>query len=268
MLSILSQSIRRIYIRSLLGKVNYFLWISLHNFIDRIFGPRFIMERTDGGELVQHRSAIFIGRRYAGKTTIFNAASYTSTMPLRDADDGTKECETSDFRVGSTLYKIIDTQGFRGDASEDFKVLSKIKREIKRNGTVSTFFIVTSFKRFEPSDTNVINFMTENLTETAKKRAYLIIMSCGNSERDKAIEQLHNQQRFQKITIFPSERILNFDLPDFNSFPEPEVRPVFQRRYENARDSVRAAMVASGKGLLLEEAIKLRVDQGDYCIIA
>lgn len=225
---------------------------------------------ADTAEAAESRTAIFVGRRNAGKTTIFHAASLTRSLPSRDAFDGTEECETSNFRVGTVHYKLVDTQGFRGEAAEDKKVLAKIQKTLKtKAGSLNALFIVTSFHRFEPQDANVIEFVCSTFSPAVRSKAVLIIMSCGHNDREKAIKQLvDDTTMFGKISDFRDRerQVLNFDLPDFNSFTKEELQNnnFLQLRYERARDAVRKAIIDSEMDIAAEDVFA----QAPSCVVS
>jgi hypothetical protein len=191
------------------------------------------------------KACVLIGKRYSGKTTIHYAASVTAAEPNNNVDDGTRECETSRFRVGDTNYCVVDTVGFRGDAAADYAVLDKIKKELKRIGNLSCIFIVISLRRFEASDVRVIDFVCSNFTQVVRDSAWLIITNCCNEDRQEAIDTLITPTRYGKISTFEG-RILNYDLPRFRiRAGEEAMQPILQGRYESARDEIRKTIVNS-----------------------
>jgi predicted GTPase len=158
------------------------------------------MDRSDDpSKEVVKRNCCFIGKQESGKTTIFHAVSRTTSMPMRDCDDGSKACETNIIEDAGVTFGFVDTIGFRGVAGEDRAVYDKILREIKRLGELNVIFVVCKFKRFEAADSAVISFIRHCFSPAAKEKMWLVIMSCLESERDKAISQLVTPQRYKIV---------------------------------------------------------------------
>jgi hypothetical protein len=208
---------------------------------------------NDKSVSVTKRNCVFIGKRDSGKTTIFYAASRSDSMPARDCNDGTECCETDtideeeivttkDGDVKKTFsLSFIDTVGFRGIAGTDRAVQAHMIREIQSVGDLHAIFVVCKFKRFDYSDTAVISFLRSYFSDQAKEKMWLIIMNCLPKDQKKALEQLVNPQRY-KIVDGIEKRVMFFDLPDFNSFPEPEAFAPIQNRYEAARAEIRSQL--------------------------